>query len=103
MKTYTRLELLIIDAAIALDKYTYEYFYNDYINNIGTEEVYRIRHVNDLIKAIADNGNDFIDIIRQLNDDIDFITFDMKETGNTKHVNQLNDAYDILLILNQVA
>ena len=103
MKIYTRLELLIIDAAIALDKYTYEYFYNDYINNIGLEEVYRVRHVNDLIKAIADNGNDFIDIIRQLNDDIDFITFDMKETGNTKHVNQLNDAYDILLILNQVA
>lgn len=103
MKTYTRLELLIINAAIKLDEYAYEYYYNDYNSNIGIEEIYRVRHINTLIKAIADNGNDFIDIIRQLNDDIDFITFDMKETGNTKHVNQLNDAYDILLILNQIA
>lgn len=103
MKKLNRLELLIIRASIQLDEYVYTYNHYEYENQIGIEEFFRIRHVNDLIATISDNGSDFLKIIKQLSDDIDYITSNMKETGETSCLDQLNDAYELLQLLNEIA
>ena len=86
-----------------LDKYAYDYDYYEYVDKIGHNEICRTRHVNDLINQIADNGQEFLSIVRQLNEDVEFITFVMRQEGESSDTTQLSDACAILTILNELA
>lgn len=101
MKRFNRLELLTIKSALMLDEYVFKYFPNEYAEKIGVEELLRVKHVNSLITTIADNNSELIEILRCISEDLDYLSFQLK-SGSADCVEQLNDAYDLLEILNQV-
>ena len=103
MRVFNRRELLTINAAVMLDKYAFEYDYYDYVDRIGHNEICRTRHINDLINQIEDNGKAVLSIVKQLNEDVEFITFVMKSEGESSDINQLNDAVSILSVLSQLS
>ena len=52
---------------------------------------------------IANNSGDYLEIIKQLNDDVEFITFAMKTEKEPADTNQLSDACAILNILSELS
>lgn len=103
MRIFNRRELLTINAAVCLDKYDYDYNFCEYQQRVGTNEICRTRHINSLIEMIANNSGDYLEIIKQLNDDVEFITFVMKTEKEPADTNQLSDACAILNILSELS
>lgn len=103
MKKLNRLELLVIKAAILLDEYAYSYNYHEYCDKVGSEEFFRIRHVNDLIDMIANDYSQLQTITKQIIEDIEYIAFDINDPETFSELNQLCAAYEILDVLNELA
>ena len=102
MRKLNRLELLVIKAALLLDDYAYNYNHSEYINKVGNEEFFRVRHVNDLIDMIANDYSELQTITKQIVDDIEFIAFDINDPDTFSELSQLCAAYEILDILNEL-
>lgn len=103
MRKLNRLELLVIKAALLLDDYSYNYNHYEYADKVGTEEFFRVRHVNDLIDMIANDYDQLQTIIKQIAEDIEFIAFDINDPDTFCELSQLCAAYEILDILNELS
>lgn len=103
MKKFNRLQLMVIKAALLIDEYEFNYNHYDYVDKIGTFEINRVRHVNDLIFQIADNSAEFTYIIKVFADDLDYLEYEIKESADKELMAQLSDARNILAILNEIA
>lgn len=102
MRKYTHLELSIIKAALLINEYESTYNPRDYEEKVGKYEVCKCRHINELIEQIADNSSDFVNIVKSFSDDISYINYEIKEENCTAHLDQMNDAYEIMQLLSTI-
>lgn len=93
---------MIIYAAVRLDNYYYSYDYSEYMNNVGTEEIHRIRNINKLIRDIADNSTGFCKLIKSLHDDMDYLSVEMQDYPDQQTFSQLKEINDILCVLSSI-